>query len=229
MSERAGTAGWTILCDFDGTISTVDVTDRLLEAHAAPGWEIVEARWARGEIGSRDCLAAQVALLDMGPEELEAQIEAVAIDPAFGRFVAAARRRGMPLAVVSDGLDVVIRGVLRRHALGDLEVRANRLERVGARRWRLAFPHADPACTSGSGHCKCAEARRARDAGRVLYVGDGASDFCVAPRVDRLFARGRLLEHACRHGIACEPIRGFEDALAALDRLAAPALDDEPA
>jgi 2,3-diketo-5-methylthio-1-phosphopentane phosphatase len=229
MNARAGAAGWTILCDFDGTISTVDVTDRLLEAHAAPGWEIVEARWARGEIGSRECLAAQVALLDMSPEELEAQIAAIDIDPAFARFVAAAQRRGMPLAVVSDGLDSVIRGVLRRHALGDLEVRANRLERVGARAWRLAFPHADAACTSGSGHCKCAEARRVRAVGRVLYVGDGASDFCVSARVDRLFAKGRLLEHARSHGIACEPIRGFEDALAALARLAAPALDDEPA
>ena len=222
---------WTILCDFDGTISTVDVTDRLLEAHARPGWERLEARWLAGEIGSRDCLAGQVALLDMSRADLEQTLDAIEIDPHFARFAAEAERRGIALAVVSDGLDLAIAGVLQRHDLAHLPVRANRLEQVGERHWRLAFPHASDACKSASGNCKCALAQAHVGAERVLYIGDGASDFCVAPRADRLFAKGRLLEHARAIALPCEPLRTFKDAIAALDRLGAPvpAFDDEPA
>ena len=32
-------AQWTIVCDFDGTVSVGDVTDVLLERFGAPGWE----------------------------------------------------------------------------------------------------------------------------------------------------------------------------------------------
>jgi len=222
---------WTVLCDFDGTVSTVDVTDRLLESHARPGWRQIEARWLRGEIGSRECLAGQVALLDMSRGELEQALDAIEIDAYFARFAAEAERRGIALAIVSDGLDLAIAGVLQRHGLGHLPVRANRLEQTGERRWRLAFPFAQGSCLSASGNCKCALANAHAGIERVLYIGDGASDFCVAPRADRLFAKGRLLEHARGSGIACEPLRTFEDAIHALDRLEqpVPALDDEPA
>ena len=33
---------WTILCDFDGTVSVEDITDSLLERFARPGWQTIE-------------------------------------------------------------------------------------------------------------------------------------------------------------------------------------------
>src|SRR4051812_17596784 len=49
-------ADWTVLCDFDGTISLRDVTDSLLERFGRPGWRELEQAWERGEIGSRECM-----------------------------------------------------------------------------------------------------------------------------------------------------------------------------
>src|SRR6185369_8213968 len=63
---------WTILCDFDGTVSVEDITDSLLERFARPGWQKIEQAWRRGEIGSHDCMAEQVALLDASREEIDA-------------------------------------------------------------------------------------------------------------------------------------------------------------
>ena len=42
-------------CDFDGTLTLNDTVDAILEAFAEPEWTEVEAEWAAGRIGSRDC------------------------------------------------------------------------------------------------------------------------------------------------------------------------------
>lgn len=220
---------WTILCDFDGTIAVEDITDALLERFARPGWEALERAWQAGEIGSRECMAGQVALLDVSRAELDACLEEMRIDPAFPAFVAAAHRAGLPVRVVSDGLDHAIRTILARHGLDALPVQANRLVADGARRWRLEFPFADADCRKASGMCKCASAVRAHNTHqRVLLVGDGASDFCAAGEADFVFAKHRLIEH-CRHaGIPHVAIVGFADALELLPALTAGTLVADP-
>jgi 2,3-diketo-5-methylthio-1-phosphopentane phosphatase len=211
---------WTFLCDFDGTISTRDVTDAVLERFARLGWEALEDDWRLGRIGSRQCMDGQVALIDAAAEELTALVDSIAIDAAFPAFVARARAAEVDVVVVSDGLDGVIRRILRKHGLGDLPVVANRLLQVGARAWRAEFPHADTGCRSGSGNCKCACARGHRGTQRrTLLVGDGRSDFCVAGSVDFVFAKDRLLEHCRQARLPHAAIRGFEDAIGLLPGL----------
>lgn len=213
---------WSILCDFDGTIALRDVTDLLLERFARPGWEEIEARWERGEIGSRVCMQQQIALLDVDRGELEAALDAVPIDPEFPRFVAEVLARGWPLAVVSDGLDLAIHHILARYTLPPLTVFANRLRQAGPRAWRLDAPAGAGSCRVDSGTCKCARARLARhETSRVLLIGDGASDFCAAGAVDLVFAKGKLQEYCRRESLPFVPIGGFADACAALPQLAA--------
>ena len=101
-------AGWTILCDFDGTIAVEDVIDSLLDRYGRPGWEALELDWRAGRIGSRECMSGQVALLDMSRAELDAHLAGLWIDHAFPGFVAKARELGVPIRVVSDGLDYAI-------------------------------------------------------------------------------------------------------------------------
>src|SRR5262245_17532584 len=103
MVEGKPVSDWTILCDFDGTIAVEDTTDTLLERFARPGWEKLEVDWRDGRIGSHDCMAGQVALLDMSRRDLDAHLAARSVDPAFGAFVEAAQRSGTPLEVLSDG------------------------------------------------------------------------------------------------------------------------------
>ncbi len=215
-------SNWTILCDFDGTVSVEDITDSLLERFGRPGWQVIEQAWRRGEMGSHDCMAQQVALLDASRDEMNAHLDNMSIDRAFVHFVAAAREAGMPLAVVSDGLDYAIRRILSSNGLGDLPVIANRLEAVGERGWQLDFPYGSSSCRIASGNCKCSCAGRARsEHKRVLLIGDGASDFCVAGEADLVFAKHRLIEHCRSAAIPYVPITGFADALDLLPTLLA--------
>lgn len=219
-------SGWTILCDFDGTIALEDVIDSLLERFGLPGWETLERDWRMGRIGSRECMRGQVALLEMSPAQLESHLEQCHIDPAFPAFVETVRSAGIPLRVVSDGLDVAIHAILRRHGLEELPVAANHLRTVGERRWQLNAPHRSGHCPSGT--CKCACARRAAVGGRrTLLIGDGASDFCAAGEVDFVFAKHRLVTHCEQEGIPHRAIGGFHDVQSLLPRLLAGAFDPE--
>ncbi len=229
---RVPSSNWSILCDFDGTIALDDVTDVLLARLGRPGWERLEDDWRAGRIGSRECMAGQIALLDGDRDELDAVIDQIDIDPDFPAFVAAVRAAGVALTIVSDGLDHAIERTLARHGLGQIPLRANRLRHVPGQGWSLQFPHAVAGCRSG--HCKCACVDEQRCAGRsTLLVGDGQSDACAAGRVDFVFAKHRLLEHCRDHGLAHRPIAGFADAVALLPdllagRLHAPAAEPMP-
>src|SRR5690242_19273057 len=103
---------WNILCDFDGTITIEDATDALLERFAHPDWLKLERDWREGRIGSAECMAGQVALLDASREEIDAHLSTLRIDPAFPSFVEAVISAGLTLCVVSDGLDYAIKSIL---------------------------------------------------------------------------------------------------------------------
>ena len=211
---------WVILCDFDGTISVEDVTDALLERYGEPGWEDLEEDWRRGRISSRVCMQQQIGMLRATAAELDAEAESFRIDPDFPAFVAAVRAANGQIAVVSDGLDRLIRAILARHGLEDLPVFANHLSQVGPDRWQLESPCADKTCRVDAGTCKCARAQQAHAAGQpVMLVGDGASDFCVAHQADLVFAKHRLIEHCRTHGLNHFPIVGFGDAIGLLTAL----------
>lgn len=212
-------SAWTILCDFDGTISVEDVIDSLLDRYGRPGWEALEQDWRAGRIGSRECMAGQVGLLEMTRTELDEHLRELWIDHAFPGFVAKARELHVPIRIVSDGLDYAIEQILGRYGLADLPLAANHLApAMQPGQWRLTSPFKAEGCRSGT--CKCACVADARKTGsKTLLIGDGASDFCAADRVDFVFAKHRLIEHCRTAGIPYMPITGFDDAVDYLPRL----------
>jgi 2,3-diketo-5-methylthio-1-phosphopentane phosphatase len=199
-----------VLVDFDGTIATDDTTDRLLERFAEPGWQAVEDEWKAGLIGSRECMARQIALVRATPEQYADFVADVEIDPSFPAFAALCHARGVAITVVSDGLDRTVAAVLDRHGLG-LPIRANHLEWLGGDRWRLLFPHGRGDCRALAGNCKCQFAAAPPGTVRVV-VGDGRSDFCVAEQAELVLAKSALAKHAAATGLPHFPIQSFAEA-----------------
>ena len=214
---------WMVVCDFDGTISTVDVTDELLKTHADNRWLDVEEEWKDGRIGSRECLSQQVALLSATAGEVDRLADNIEIDPHFRDFVAYCESHGVPVAIVSDGLDGVIGRILTRNGMGHLPVFANALLATGRNSHRLVSPYFDESCHAGAGTCKCAVIERLRDDlpdRKILFVGDGRSDFCAAQRSsDIVAAKSKLLSHLRARGAAPVPYESFSDIKMLLARL----------
>ena len=215
---------WMVVCDFDGTISTVDVTDELLNAHADERWLDIEEQWKDGRIGSRECLSRQIELLNATPADVDRLADSITIDPHFKAFVEYCDAVGVPITIVSDGLDGVIERILFRHDLGHIPVFANALLATGRQAHRLVSPYFDGNCHAGAGTCKCAVLEGLRDdlpGRKIMFVGDGRSDFCAARRMsDVVAAKSKLLTYMRSNGgPGAVPYESFADVKALMGRL----------
>jgi 2-hydroxy-3-keto-5-methylthiopentenyl-1-phosphate phosphatase len=207
-----------IVCDFDGTITLKDTTDAVLGALADPAWEAVEADWRTGRISAARCMRRQIALLRADDAAVDAVLDAQVLDPGFTAFVAWCEARGLPVCIVSDGVDYFIRRILARHGLERLPVVSNVLAGAAPRR-TLRQPWRREGCAAGSGVCKCAAA--AADDRRLVFIGDGRSDFCLSGRADILFAKGELAAYAAGRDRPFHPFETFHDVTASLEALLA--------
>jgi 2-hydroxy-3-keto-5-methylthiopentenyl-1-phosphate phosphatase len=205
----------TVYVDFDGTIAPTDPTDTVFDRFCDPSWRNIEREWQQGLRTARDCMARQVDLLRAAPEALDELLRTFAIDPQFPRFVDLCRRWQLQVVVLSDGMDRVVRHVLRGAGM-DLPLFANRLQWLGGDRWKLGFPYARGDCAASLGNCKCGHRQLPRRASIEITVGDGRSDFCIAQRSQYVLAKGQLAAHCQSQKIPHWPITDFSDATAVL-------------
>lgn len=186
--------GWSIICDFDGTITRFDVTDAILEKFADPAWETVEREWLDGKITARECMERQVRMIDAQPSALDAFLATIPLTDGFAEFSRYCGANGLDMLVVSDGMDYAIKRILSNNGMGGLPVIANRLRFHGNSEWRLDFPYGAPGC--GSGVCKCGVAKAG--GGKILLIGDGRTDICLAGISAFVLAKkDKSLHHHC--------------------------------
>ena len=209
---------WHILCDFDGTISLKDTTDHLLENFALDGWQEIEQQWEQGLIGSKQCMQQQIALLHMNQHAFYQCLDKIEIDSGFLNLVQLASQHHIPLTIVSDGLDLVIQYVLSKYNLKHLPIIANHLTQVNEYQWQLEFPNTSKTCKSASGTCKCKIAQTHHQE-RIILIGDGRSDFCLAETADYVFAKKSLIQHCREKHILHTPFKKITDIHQPLEKL----------
>jgi 2-hydroxy-3-keto-5-methylthiopentenyl-1-phosphate phosphatase len=200
---RAG----AILVDFDGTACLHDVAEHLLVRFGDPSWAELDRAWERGELGSREVISAQSAMLGAPVDELIGYAVAhCPIDPTFGPFVTWARSLGVPVTLVSDGFGFYIGPLLDAAGIEEVGVITNAW-RDGA----IAFPNGHELCI-GCGTCKMRAVVDARNLnGPVAFVGEGASDRYGALYADVTFAKDALVDITRRDGVPSVPWTDFDD------------------
>src|SRR5579875_140282 len=207
-----------VYCDFDGTVTQGDTIDLLLELLGDTGWREIEKRWEAGEIGSRECMALQVPLLRGGWRAIETVLSKVKVDPTFAEFASWCRQTGIPLRIVSDGIDRVIHFLLAREGVRVDYVWANHLNESPDGELSLTFPYAPTIAGCSSGLCKCKIIDNGPARAVKVVVGDGRSDFCWSTEADLLFAKSRLLQHCRSNNIAHIPFDNFRTVRAGLEK-----------
>ncbi len=199
-----------VLTDFDGTVTRTDVAEDILEAFAPREWWAIEEEHRARKIGTREAMVRQFDLVrGSEPDMLRFVDEHVKLDETFPPFVAFCRSRGLPVEIVSEGLDFYLRHLLEKWRI-DIPVRTNRASFEGGR-VRIGYPYADPTCNL-CGTCKLQRVFDLRVAGfQVTYVGDGHSDLCPAIEADVVFAKKELVDLCREEAIDFIPFDTFAD------------------
>ncbi|MGE6376337.1 2-hydroxy-3-keto-5-methylthiopentenyl-1-phosphate phosphatase [Peribacillus muralis] len=198
-----------IFCDFDGTITNTDNIISIMKKFAPPEWERLKDDVLRQKISISSGVGEMFSLLD---SDLKAEIiqfvkEKAHIRPGFHDFVEYTKQVGIPLYIVSGGMDFFIAPLLN-DILPTGTVFCNNAH-FDKKKIYIEWPHAcDDQCDNECGCCKPSIMRQMASADDFMYViGDSVTDFEAAKRADFVIARDILLEKCISEGL---PHRGFE-------------------
>lgn len=201
-----------IVVDFDGTLSTRDTVDHLLDQFASSAWKDIEAEWHANKITAIECMQKQLSMVRADKTSLDTFFSEISLDSTFKNFYDVVKAFS-DVVIVSDGLDRAIDIALEKSDLSFLPRFANKLHftDLGI---DISWPYKNPNCEAGNGVCKCAVAKSLNQSQqKLILIGDGLSDLCLAKKADIVFAKNSLLSHCRRFGIPHIQFNSFDDVL----------------
>ncbi len=202
-----------VLTDFDGTICTVDMGSSVLSHFSKKSWDDIDREYVRGALGSREAYAAIAPSIAATSDAVcKFVLKKGKIDSHFVRFCQLAKKKGMDVKIVSDGLDFYIRTLLAKYDLADLDFYSNALTFSNGQGVAIEFPHMNALC-GRCGTCKnkiLHEHRLIYE--QIIYVGDGHSDVCPSRFADLVFAKDVLWDKRdLLSGATYVPFETFKD------------------
>lgn len=202
--------------DFDGTITTRDSCDLLLQRFGAPGADAINELWESKQISTCECAQLTLGEMSLTSVEIGQLVDEVKIDPYFRDFLELCSRYAFPVLVLSDGYDQIINGVFEREQI-DLPYWSNSLRLEP--RCTANFPYYNQHCGQ-CGTCKSNLIKvMARDGFKKVYIGDGKSDFCPVSLCEVVFAKGRLKEYCSAEHIGFFEYLNFKDVVSWLKKV----------
>ncbi len=203
-----------VMCDFDGTILSIDTCEFILDRFATEDWRIFDRQLEKGEITLEECLRRQFATVRAPKTIILSEIDKVAsIRPDFSRLVEYCRRHRLHLILASAGIDFVIRHILSQKGwLGLVRIDAPKAE-VIANEMKFDFP---ALFDKSSVNFKDDRVRHYRKQGmKVIYIGDGIADYEAAKIADFAFAikSSKLAELLSRNSIPHREISDFREVI----------------
>ncbi len=204
--------GWVVVCDFDGTVTTEDISEAILAEYADPVWEKIDEEYERGEIDLEECIDRQFALVKAPRAELlEFVRQKAVLRPHFREFASWCQASGLELVLLSAGLDFYIEAILAREGIGAFQRVFCVATEFGPDGIRCRLPEIARSAGQGADY-KRAVVEQIRATGRrVAYAGDGLTDREAASVADLVFARRKLLAYCRTAGIPCVPFEDFRD------------------
>ncbi|MCH8061535.1 MAG: HAD-IB family phosphatase [Chloroflexi bacterium] len=199
-----------VQCEFDDTVTAVDLGYGLREAFAPDGWTAMEEDFLAGRCSPEENIARQFKLIKASKQDIEDFVLGnVVLRPEFGEFVDYCRGVGLRLVIVSSGLDIYINLILGLLELEDLEVHSGKAT-IGSN--GIDVVYSDPDGERIESGLKEAYVKHYKEAGHtVVYVGQGLSDVAPAEAADFVIARSSLAEHLTEQGRPYDKFDTFQD------------------
>jgi 2-hydroxy-3-keto-5-methylthiopentenyl-1-phosphate phosphatase len=212
-----------LVIDFDGTITTEDVGLQIITEFGLPGWDEGIIKYRSGEFGSRELHEWEAAYLSSSQEHEMQEMARLKgeIRPGFNELIDYAHGNEIPLEIASSGWSFYIDAILGKYELTEIPY-------ISAKADFTLGDTAVFACSPGAtlceinGICKCDRVRPLQsDDYKVIFIGDGLSDFCVSAQADVIFATRSLRKHCEDNQIEFTPFEDFFDVVRELEKLRA--------
>ena len=205
-----------IFIDFDGTISKNDVwinsLGRFIDDKKKFD-QICEDLYSQ-RIGTRETVIRQLELIEnFSIAKLNSYLDEEEIDEYFKEFVAFCKENDFEINVVSEGMDYYISYILNRENIYVKFFACKMIWDETTKKLSSEFIYTDENCRS------CETCKRnilinfTNDLENEIsvYIGDGASDYCVSRYADIVFAKGRLASYCWKNNITYFDYKNFGD------------------
>lgn len=201
-----------ILTDFDGTISSVDLGNQIINKFATASLSDIEKAYVKGKIGSRIAYEKIAKRIKGSRKKMLNYILTIEkLDPYFPEFCSLSRDRDIDIKIVSDGLDFYIEAILKKYNLTGMEYYSNVAVFGADSSFSIEFPNMNDFC----GRCGTCKSRILNSYrliyDKIIYIGDGYSDFCPSRYADVVFAKKILYERCEQEGIPCMLFDDFSE------------------
>ncbi len=192
-----------VQCDFDGTITDGDVSFQILDEFSDPGWRDKLNEYMAGKISVNRFNASVFSKVKVDKETLDNFVRAKAvIRPGLDDLLQACRERDFRFVIVSNGMMFYIDAILKMLKLNEefVAARANfKLE--GMEAW-YEGPDGQPV---EEGFKEAYTNYFLRQGYRIIYVGNGTSDFPAARLCSHIFSIDNLTASCKQAGVDHTP------------------------
>jgi 2-hydroxy-3-keto-5-methylthiopentenyl-1-phosphate phosphatase len=205
-----------VQCDFDGTVTEEDTSFFLLDAFAQGDWRrlLREYKEHKISVGEFNTKAFAMVKADK-PTLLEALEGKIRVRAGFHELLDYCKRRGFRLVIVSNGLDFYIEATLKDLGLENIEVHA---AKASFHTEGMKVRYVGPDGKGLEDGFKEAYTKSFLKLGyRVIYVGNGDSDFAPAEYAHHVFATGELLAYCRENNLNYKPFESFIDIVRDID------------
>lgn len=205
-----------VQCDFDGTVTEEDVSFMLLDMFASGNWRERLEQYEAGliTVGRFNTDAFSTVRADRA-SLVKAALDGVKIRAGFKEFVAYCRQKDFRLVIVSNGLDFYIDEILRDIGADGIEIYAARTSFYPGR-LEVSYIGPDGRCLDDN--FKGSYLSSFIEQGyRVVYIGNGTSDFLPASRSDHIFATGSLVSRCRQNSVICTSFNDFREIIAMME------------
>ncbi|HMQ67375.1 MAG TPA: HAD-IB family phosphatase [Ignavibacteria bacterium] len=216
-----------IFCDFDGTVSKNDVwINTILQfINDKDKFDNVIKQFHDGNIGTRETGSLIVGLIEnFSPGKFNDAIDKEEIDEYFKDFIIYCRENNFELRILSSGWDHYINRIFDSEKI-DLKVYSTELvlEKSEDSEYKLStkYNYTDEYCQL------CETCKRNilitntndLDNEVSVFIGDGASDYCVSNFADIVFAKGKLASYCWKNNITYFEYKNFHDIQNKLEKM----------
>lgn len=204
-----------IYCDFDGTITESDNIIAIMKKFAPPEWEGIKDQILSQEISIRQGVGGLFSLLpsDRREEITKFAIENAKIRAGFKEFTEFTREAGIPLYIVSGGIDFFVHPILSEyHPFAGIYCNESDFSNS---KIEILWPNeCDPLCNNDCGCCKPSIIRKLNHQNSFkIVIGDSVTDLEAAKHAEFVLARDLLQEKCQEWGINHHGFMTFFDCI----------------